>query len=253
MTSTHDQEEFLRLQQGLAPGEAFSFGCHPGVPCFNDCCADLELVLRPYDLLRLRGALDLSSREFIQRYAWVGIQEGTGFPIVFLSMLQDERKSCPFVGEHGCRLYAERPGACRMYPLGRGTSLEERDRVAERYVLIREDHCRGFREPSTWTLESWLRDQGLDAHIQFDDRYLRLHQRWKRLGRRMDQNQVGMVMLALYHLDDFAKRIRERGWLNATPLPRDQKTRILTDDTARLNFAFVWLEKALLGSCSQIP
>ncbi len=34
--------------------ETFRFACHSQLPCFTRCCADLKLVLTPYDILRLK-------------------------------------------------------------------------------------------------------------------------------------------------------------------------------------------------------
>ena len=44
--------------------DGFTFACHPEVPCFNQCCRRLNLVLTPYDVLRLKNHLGMSSEEF---------------------------------------------------------------------------------------------------------------------------------------------------------------------------------------------
>ena len=36
-----------------ATDRPFTFACHPGVPCFTECCRELDLALTPYDVLRL--------------------------------------------------------------------------------------------------------------------------------------------------------------------------------------------------------
>ena len=46
--------EFMENLPELEPGKTFCFACHPEVPCFNRCCAELTLPLTPYDVLRLR-------------------------------------------------------------------------------------------------------------------------------------------------------------------------------------------------------
>ena len=38
----------------LSVDDTFRFGCGPHVPCFTECCGKLELVLTPYDVLRLK-------------------------------------------------------------------------------------------------------------------------------------------------------------------------------------------------------
>ena len=32
----------------------FKFACHPGVSCFNQCCADVNIFLTPYDVLAIK-------------------------------------------------------------------------------------------------------------------------------------------------------------------------------------------------------
>ena len=39
----------------LDPDDTIGFACHPGVPCFNHCCRDLNQALTPYDVLQLKN------------------------------------------------------------------------------------------------------------------------------------------------------------------------------------------------------
>ena len=48
----------------LALDDRFRFRCRKGIACFNKCCEDTDILLTPYDLLRLKNRLDLSSRFF---------------------------------------------------------------------------------------------------------------------------------------------------------------------------------------------
>ncbi len=101
--------------------ETFRFSCHPGVSCFGACCSDLTLMLLPYDVLRLRRRLGLGSREFLDTYTETLEGDG-GVPRVQLRMGDDEQRSCPFVDDGACTVYEDRPGACRMFPLGRAAT-----------------------------------------------------------------------------------------------------------------------------------
>ena len=55
--SLYQQEE----QEALSLESKFHFHCHAGLACFNQCCRTPTIVLSPYDLLRLKQALGLSS------------------------------------------------------------------------------------------------------------------------------------------------------------------------------------------------
>jgi Fe-S-cluster containining protein len=248
MTTMSDPDAasaYLESLEPLAPGERFRFGCHPGVACFNECCADLNLELSPYDVLRLRAALDVPSRELLARHARVAMESESGFPRLFLRMLDDERKSCPFVSPDGCTVYADRPGACRTYPLGRGASMDARARVTARYVIVREDHCKGFDSPSTWTINSWLEDQGLEDYNAFNDRFLRVHARWKQRGSGEPKAVFATVLLALYQLDELGALLRQKRWLDQLPLEKAERTAILEEEPERLRFALDWLDDVL--------
>ena len=194
--------DFLQGYPLLAPGQTFCFGCHPEISCFNSCCADLDLVLSPYDVLRLRKALGISALEFLERHAEVGVPPDNGPPQVLLKMSEDGNRTCPFVSEPGCTIYPDRPSACRTYPLGRGASLDSQGQVTCRYILVREDHCHGFGESKTWTAEEWFKDQGLQDYNVFNDRYLRLTTAWRKTGRRLTRDQFSQVLNDLYQADD---------------------------------------------------
>ena len=61
--------KFLEDKKQLAPNETFSFTCHPGVPCFNTCCADVNIIMTPLDVLGLALGADAE-------IAVVGVRDG---------------------------------------------------------------------------------------------------------------------------------------------------------------------------------
>ena len=52
----------------MDPDQAFQFKCGPEIPCFTDCCRDITIVLTPYDVVRLKNALEISSEAFLDQY-----------------------------------------------------------------------------------------------------------------------------------------------------------------------------------------
>ena len=181
------------------------FACHPGVACFNECCRDLDLELSPWDVLRLRRGLGLSTGAFLRRHTQTSREEGRIFPICRLRMADDERASCPFVRPEGCSVYADRPAACRTYPLARGARLLPEGRVEEHLALVREEHCLGFAEDRTQSVAAWLAEQGLDAYNRAGDALLRLHQhpRVRDGSFQPTDQQLHHYMLALFDQDRF--------------------------------------------------
>lgn len=149
--------------------QTFGFSCGPHVPCFNECCRDLNQFLTPYDVLRLARHLEMDSRDFLNTYTNRHIGPDTGLPVVTLRPAKDGQR-CPFVTPEGCSVYENRPSSCRMYPLARMLRRSrENGRLEESYVLIHEPHCRGFECPTFVTPEQWVADQGLERYNEIND------------------------------------------------------------------------------------
>ncbi len=222
----------------LAPDATFAFACHPGVPCFTECCQQLELALSPYDVLRLKNALGLCSWEFLDRHVCVGQAAEVAFPPVYLAMRPEDGR-CPFVSPKGCQVYADRPAACRLYPVGRGT-VYRHGRILRRHVLVREAHCQGFATDGRrqMDLAAWCADQGLAPYERFEERTVRVLQHERlRQGWRPTEKQLDTVLTALYNLDQF--RIDWRASQQSAPLP--------DNDEDLLAFTLQWLERVLFA------
>ncbi len=197
----------LPEHQPLKADEVFRFHCHAGISCFTDCCRQLELALTPYDVLRLKKVLGLTSGHFLEQYAVIEFESEELYPKVYLGMVDDGRASCPFVGNEGCQVYNDRPGACRTYPLGRGASLEAQGDKAI-HILIREPHCHGFAEDREQTLSQWQINQDLREYNRYNDEMLALINHPALLaGRKINQEQADDFILCLYDLDRFRKKI----------------------------------------------
>ncbi|GAB7079392.1 YkgJ family cysteine cluster protein [Megalodesulfovibrio paquesii] len=244
-------EQFLQELPEIQPGQAFRFACHPNVPCFNACCSDLTLMLTPYDVLMLRRELRMPSQTFLQEHASTGSHPQTGFPLVFMTMLEDARKSCPFVRPEGCSVYNARPGACRAYPLGRASRIED-GQVKERYFLVQEEHCQGFNQDRHWTPSAWYADQQLLIYNDENDRYMALMARQRQTGRLLDRKRSAMALMALYQPDQFQQFIRSAGLLGKLDLSPERQAMILSDEYATIDFAYHWLEFLLYGSSEHL-
>jgi hypothetical protein len=249
----HDTQDdatqaFLEGLPELAPGESFRFACHPEVPCFNACCSDLALMLTPYDVLRLRRTLGMTSRDFIARLVLTAKAPDTGFPMLRLRMRDDiPGAPCPFVTREGCSVYSGRPGACRTYPLGRATRTGSQGEVVERFFIVKEPHCRGFEQNRDWTSAAWLQDQDLTLYNGFNDRYMLLMAKAKDRGVPLDPKQANMAFLAAYNVDAFGDFIASTGLMERLELAPGRPERIMADEEERLLFAMDWLEMVLFG------
>jgi uncharacterized protein len=230
----------------IGTDEVFSFHCHPGITCFTHCCRQLELVLTPYDVLRLKNAVGLTSSGFLERYVIVEKEEHDTFPRLYLTMVDDGKASCVFVSERGCTVYKDRPGACRAYPMGRAATLKDRNTLDEFYVLLKEEHCRGFGQDRHQTPKQYCRDQGLTSHNSFNDAVAAILQHDRiRHGMKLSEHQIETYILALYDLDTFREKLLA-GHLPDIVLGATGK-RELEQDEPLLLFAIDWLKNFLFN------
>lgn len=235
--------------------EKFHFQCGPDQPCFNRCCADLTLPLTPYDVLRLRRGLGITSAGFLDTFTILRSWPDTGFPMPLLRMIEGPEMPCPFVTPAGCAVYRDRPGACRSWPLGRGAKIG-REGVEETFYMVREDYCQGFSGKPEWTPGQWLENQGIGSYNKFNDRYMRLMAMVAAAGHPLDGRLGKMALLCFFQLDQFRGLIRKMSIFSRVELDEAMKARIMEDDLEGdedcLNFALDWMELVIFGNAANL-
>jgi len=231
------------------PGHRFNFRCHKEISCFTKCCADLKLVLTPYDILRMKNRLGISSDQFLDRYTEIRMDQNPRFPMVTLKMNRDENRACPFVTPAGCALYEDRPGACRIYPLGRAALRVEREKdTREKFFVVDEDHCLGFQEEREWAVAEWMTSEGMDEYNAMNDQWLEVITSSKSLGQEKEiPRKIQMFSMASYNLDKFRLFVFESRFFDVFEVPSDLRDRLASDDVALLNYAMDWLKFSLFG------
>ncbi len=224
----------------------FEFECHKGVKCFTDCCRGIDVMLTPYDILTMRKKLDLTSEEFLAVFTVPQILEKAELPVVTLKLLDDERKSCPFVEDKdGCVIYEDRPTTCRYYPLGVGSLSYsgEGDEKEEFFFTVKEAHCLGFEEKKKWTVADWRDDQGINLRDEVNDGWLDLMVRKKSLPQSMKLSEEAkkIFFMVCYNIDKFKDFVFNSSFLDRYDLS-DQKIKEIKDDEVKLlQFGFEWL------------
>ncbi|MFC2171922.1 YkgJ family cysteine cluster protein [Acidobacteriota bacterium] len=231
----------------LSAEDTFKFACHDGLECFNACCADVNIVLTPYDVLRMRKRLDMSSTEFCDKYTVTPFTKEMKFPLVILKLRDDEKKTCPFVSPSGCTIYEDRPWPCRMYPIGLASSNTD-GTGEEFYFLLHEAPCDGFEKGKKWTIAEWMEDQGVGPYNEAGEGFkeITLHPRLL-AGMELEPAKVEMYHMACYDQDRFRKFVFESSFLELYDIDDELKAGIKTDDLELLKFAYQWLKFCLFG------
>lgn len=235
--------------QSLEPDETFHFACHPGIACFNHCCRDLSHALTPYDIIRLKQSLGLSSSEFLKRHTRHHMGPGSGLPIVTIDMTSQKNLQCPFLGEGGCSVYPDRPGFCRTYPLARIVRRKPgRSECRESFMLIREPHCLGFLESNAWTAQAWTADQGLQPYNEMSDLLMDIISLKNERGPEpLRGEKKDLFFMACYDVDRFRCFLFEKG-LSEACLEADYDVKSLEeDDAALMRFALSWIKQRVFG------
>jgi len=250
------KKSILKDSERLTETDTFGFSCRPDLPCYNKCCADVNIVLTPYDVIRLKNRLGVSSEEFLEKYCLVARSATQRLPVVLLRMREDETKSCQFVGEKGCSVYEDRPWPCRMFPVGvasprddiPGAEKDSSQSNEKFYFILKEKICEGLREKKQWTIRDWIKDQGADQYEGPGELFkeISLHPGILKPDG-LDPAKMEMLHMVLYNLDKFRRFVFESTFLKRYVIDGETLEKIRTDDVELMKFGFRWLRYCVFG------
>jgi len=208
------------------------------------------MLLTPYDVLRMRKRLGLSSEEFLKKYTYIHIDEASSHPFAVLKMNNDEEGQCLFVTSEGCSIYEDRPANCRYYPVGKGLMMKasETGSVPEEFFFfIREPNCCGYEQDTEWTIDSWRHEQGVDVYDEMNKEWAQIQLRRDNPGLpKLDTKKQPLIYMASYDLDKFRKFVFESGFLSMFDIDDEELQEIKTDDIALMKFGFKYLKYILM-------
>ncbi len=233
MESSHSGQ----VRPVLHAGDTFRFTCHENLPCFTQCCRDVNIYLTPYDLLRLRRALGIKSGEILSKYTRLSLAGAAKLPFVQL-MMDPKTLRCQFVSGAGCTVYGNRPWACRMYPLDLG------DNEGEYRQFVGKDRCLGLREPVENVVGEWLAGQGVEPHLKMDRAFQEVIPKGFQADDRMGDG-VGQLLYLAYDLDRFAEKLKDGDFRTAYNIDDDMLRKLQEDDELLLLLAFRYIRTQL--------
>lgn len=245
--------------QKLEKDDTFSFQCHSGLACFNQCCRNLNLFLYPYDVIRLKKRLSMTSDRFIDKYADLVLRPSDFFPEVLLKMSDNKEKTCPFLTGSGCGIYTDRPDTCRTFPVEQGIVYDAGKKKTDLIYFFRPpDFCLGKGQNTTWTPKTWATDQ--DAVI-----YNKMTMLWAELkrmfvdpladpwgGQGADGPKGKMAFMATYNTDMFRDFLFNSSFLKRYRVKSKILKKIRSDDVLLMKFGFEWVRFYLWGIKSNL-
>ncbi len=237
-------------------GKTIQFRCHRGVACWNACCSNIDISLTPYDILRLKRRLGLTSTEFLARYTVPYEMEKDGIAGVKLRPVEDGT-ACRFMQPEGCGVYADRPTACRYYPvalLAMRKQGEATDRDA--YAMVKEPHCLGHHEPRPITIADYRLEQGLPEYDELARGWRQLILKKKSSGPTIgkpSKRSLQLFFMTCYDVDRFRGFVASDGFSDVYDLPAAELVEIVADDVKLMLFGFRFLRQVLFGEMSIAP
>ncbi|MDJ0806024.1 MAG: YkgJ family cysteine cluster protein [Gammaproteobacteria bacterium] len=237
------------VPQVLEPNVEIPFRCHKGVSCFNECCKHADVQLTPYDIIRLKDNLGISATDFLKKHTVPFEMDKDGLPGIKLRTNDDG--ACLFVTDEGCSVYADRPTACRYYPVGHmavheaGASGEE-----ARYFLVKEDHCKGHEEDRMISISDYRKEQEVEQYDQLNLDFMQLILKKKSAGPtigRPSDTSLQFFFMCAYDIDRFRRYVLSDAFRASYDLEDSFYETMEKEDVALMKFGSQLLKQVLFG------
>ncbi len=168
----------------------------------NKCCTGMgnSIVLDPYDIWLLKNALQKSFQELINE-GRIELNMADGLILPNLAMGDKDR--CTFLNEEGrCSIHKNRPGICRLFPLGRVYDGESFKYFLQKGECVRENRAKV-------KVKKWIDVNCIEENQQFikewhyfirkiGDKVIEL----KRAGKGENVNDIAMFVLNSFYISD---------------------------------------------------
>lgn len=241
------------VPQLLQPETVIQFRCHKGIACFNACCKNIDISLTPYDILRLKKRLNMTSGEFLKAYTFPYEMEKDGIAGVKLKPVEGGT-ACRFMTEEGCSVYEDRPTACRYYPVGLLSIRRQGENFdREAYAIIKESHCLGHQENRQLTIAEYRKEQGLEEYDELSRGWRQLILKKKSAGPTVgkpSKRSLQMFFMTCYDLDQFREFATSEQFNDLYEVEPETREKIKTDDIALMQFGYRLLRQVMFNEMS---
>ena len=226
------------------------FRCYKGIECFNACCSNIDITLTPYDIIRLKTRLGMTSSEFLKKYTFPFEFAANSIAGVKYKPVEGGT-ACQFMTEEGCSVYEDRPTACRYYPVGL-LSMRRADENFDRasYALVEEDHCKGHQEDREITIADYRKEQGLVEYDEQGRAWRQLILKMKSAGPsigKLSKTSLQFFFMACYDIDRFREFINSPGFEQSFVIDDATRKELLEDDLALLRFSDRMIRQVMFG------
>ncbi len=238
------------IPQLIEADHVIQFSCHKGIGCWNACCANIDISLTPYDIIRLKARLGTSSTQFLRDYTVPYEMDKDSIAGVKFRPV-DGGTACRFMTPEGCSVYEDRPTACRYYPVAL-LSMRRQDEFTDTqsYALVKEDHCKGHEVERRLTIADYRKEQGVEEYDELARGWRQLILKKKSTGPAIGAPSMKsrqLYFMASYDIDTFRDYVESEVFKELFALSEEEWTKILSTDTELMLFAFRYLKQVLFG------
>jgi hypothetical protein len=229
----------------LIRDDTFTFHCHPGVECFCRCCRDVDMYLYPYDIIRMKNRLGISTGHFLEQYTYYGFRDNPCFPSLMLKMSDTKEKPCPFLSQQGCTIYEDRPSSCRSYPVERAVARSSDGNEREVcYFITNHPYCLGHKEPRRWTIREWTKNQKIESYNEMNDLWVDVDSMfrtnpWGSEG--VNSPNFNMAFTACFDTDRFRIFVLDSSFLSRFDMSKERIEQIKESDVDLMKLGFDWV------------
>lgn len=230
--------------------KTISFSCYKGISCWNACCANIDITLTPYDVIRLKKRLGLDSGDFLRQYTVPFELEKDGIAGVKFKPVEDG-SACQFMRPEGCAVYEDRPTACRYYPVAL-VAMRKQDEYTDTssYALVKEPHCKGHEVDRPLTIDEYRQEQGVAEYDEQSRGWRQLILKKMSSGPTIGKPSLRsrqLYFMACYDMDRFREFVRSEGFQSSFELADDLYKQLLEDDSELMQFGFRFLKQVMFG------
>ena len=235
----------------LLPGSTqISFRCHKDIKCFNACCSNIDITLTPYDIIRLKNRLDMSSSDFLNEYTVPFEFDKDSIAGVKFKPVEDGA-ACRFMVDEGCSVYEDRPTSCRYYPVGL-VSMRKSDEYTDTasYALVEEPHCLGHKEDRKLTIDEYRDEQKVDIFDEMSRGWRQLILKKKSSGATIGKPSLKsrqLFFMTMYDIDRFRTFIASAGFQDSFDVEEERMAKMLTDDVELMKFGYDFMKQVLFA------
>lgn len=241
------------VPQTIDGDAVIQFRCHKDIDCFNACCKNIDISLTPYDVIRLKKHLGITSTELLVKYTYPFEMDASGIAGIKLKPVEGGT-ACQFMTDEGCSIYEDRPTACRYYPVAL-LSLRRQDENTDRtaFAVVKESHCHGHNEPRKLTVDEYRKEQGLEIYDEMSRGWRQLILKKKSSGPAIGkptQRSLQLFFMACYDIDQFREFLNMPSFDDVYDLAPDFKQKLLADDGELMLFGQRFLAQVMFGDMS---